>query len=159
MRTPLSRFTVLLSTLLVLISASFAQFSQRGSISGVVTEASGAVVPTAPVTLLDLGRNQTSTTHTDANGHYEFSQLLPGNFQVSVELSGFKKLLSGPLPVSPQSELRYDVQLQLASVSEQVTVSGSSVPLLETESADLDQNIDQSEISSVPMNGRNWTSL
>jgi hypothetical protein len=158
MRTPLSRFTVLLSTLLVLISASFAQFSQRGSISGVVTEASGAVVPTAPVTLLDLGRNQTSTTHTDANGHYEFSQLLPGNFQVSVELSGFRKLVSGPLPVSPQSEVRYDVRLQLASVSEQVTVS-SSAPLLETESADLDQNITEEQIASIPMNGRNWTSL
>jgi hypothetical protein len=159
MRAPLLWFIPLLCTLFVLPLASFAQFSQRGSISGLVTEASGAVVPHAPVTLLDLGRNQTASTNTDASGHYEFSQLLPGNFQVSVELSGFKKLLSGPLPVSPQSELRYDVQLQLASVSEQVTVSGSSAPLLETESADLDQNISEEQIASVPMNGRNWTSL
>jgi len=159
MRTPLSRFMVLLFTLLALIPASFAQFSQRGSISGVVTEASGAVVPNAPVTLLDLGRNQTATANTDTNGHYEFSQLLPGNFQVSVELSGFKKLISGPLPVAPQSDVRYDVRLQLASVSEQVTVTGSSAPLLETESADLDQNISEDQIASVPMNGRNWTSL
>jgi hypothetical protein len=159
MRTPLSRFMVLLSTLLILFPASFAQFSQRGTINGVVTEASGAVVPNAPVTLLDLGRNQTATANTDANGHYEFSQLLPGNFQVSVELSGFKKSASAPLPVAPQSEVRYDVRLQLASVSEQVTVTGSTAPLLETESADLDQNISEEQIASVPMNGRNWTSL
>jgi hypothetical protein len=159
MGTPWSRLMILPASLFVLTLASFAQFSQRGSISGVVTEASGAVVPKAPVMLLDLGRNQTSTASTDATGHYEFSQLLPGSYQVSVELAGFKKSVSDPLPVTPQSSLRFDIQLLLASVSEKVTVSGSSAPLLETESADLDLNIDQNEISSVPMNGRNWTSL
>lgn len=159
MRTPLSRFMILLSTLFVLTLASFAQFSQRGSIGGVVTEASGALVPKASVKLLDLERNQTSTVNTDANGHYEFSQLLPGDYQVSVEVSGFKKSVSARLPVSPQSEVRCDIQLQLASASETITVTGSSAPLLETESADLDQNISQEQIDNVPMNGRNWTSL
>ncbi|MGA7930311.1 MAG: carboxypeptidase-like regulatory domain-containing protein, partial [Candidatus Sulfotelmatobacter sp.] len=159
MRTPGSRIMILPASLFVLTLASFAQFSQRGSVSGVVTEASGAVVPKARVMLLDLGRNQTSTANTDATGHYEFSQLLPGSYQVSVELAGFKKSVSDSLPVTPQSSLRFDFQLQLASVSEKVTVTGSSAPLLETESADLDLKIDQNQISSVPMNGRNWTSL
>ncbi|MFZ1052918.1 MAG: TonB-dependent receptor [Candidatus Sulfotelmatobacter sp.] len=159
MRTPLSRFMILLPTLFVLTLASFAQFSQRGSISGVVTEASGAVVPKASVTLLDLGRNQKSSASTDASGHYDFSQLLPGSYQVSVELAGFKKSVSAQLTVSPQSEVRCDIQLQLASVAETVTVTGSSAPLLQTESADLDQNISQEQIASVPMNGRNWTAL
>lgn len=81
MRTRLSRFMILLLGLFVLTPASFAQFSQRGNISGVVTEASGAVVPQASVSLLDLGRNQTSTTNTDASGHYQFPQLLPGSYQ------------------------------------------------------------------------------
>ena len=159
MRTPLSRFMTLLSILFVLTQPSFAQFSQRGGISGVVTEASGAVVPKASVTLLNLGRNQKSSASTDASGHYEFSQLLPGSYQVSVELAGFKKSVSAQLTVSPQSEVRCDIPLQLASVSETLTVTGSSAPLLETESADLDQNISQEQIASVPMNGRNWTSL
>jgi hypothetical protein len=149
---------ILLAALFVLTLASFAQFSQRGSISGVVTEASGAVVPNASVTLLDLGRNQTSTASTDASGHYVFSQLLPGDYQVSVELAGFKKSVSAHLPVSPQSEVRCDTQLQLASLSETMTVTASFAPLLETESADLDQNISQQQIADVPMNGRNWTS-
>src|ERR1700685_3054113 len=96
MRAPLSRFTTLLSTLFVLTLAAFAQFSQRGSISGVVTEASGAVVPNASVTIVDVGRSQTSTASTDASGHYEFSQLLPGSYQVSVESAGFNKTLSAP---------------------------------------------------------------
>jgi hypothetical protein len=159
MRTPLTRFMILLPTLFVLTLASFAQFSQRGSIGGVVTEASGAVVTRASVTLLDLGRNQTSTASTDANGNYYFSQLPPGDYQVSVELTGFKKSVSAHLPVTPQSEVRCDIQLQLASVSTEVTVTTSAAPLLQTESANLDQNISQEQIASVPMNGRNWTSL
>ncbi len=143
----------------VLTLASFAQFSQRGSISGVVTEASGAVVSKATVTLLDLGRNQTSTAITDASGHYEFSQLLPGDYQVSVELTGFKKSVSAPsgrvAPIRSPMRRSTTVGLGLGAV----TVTGSSAPLLQTESADLDQNISQEQIASVPMNGRNWTSL
>jgi hypothetical protein len=154
------RRTLSLAALVLLFSlGASAQFSQRGSVSGAVTEASGAVVPQAAVTLLDLGRNQTSKAATDASGHYEFSQLLPGSYRVTVERGGFKKSVSDSLAVSPQSEVRCDVQLQLASVSETATVNASSAPLLETESADLDQNISQEQIASVPMNGRNWTSL
>src|ERR1700678_2611166 len=158
MRAPLSRFTTLLSTLFVLTLAAFAQFSQRGSISGVVTEASGAVVPNASVTIVDVGRSQTSTASTDASGHYEFSQLLPGSYQVSVESAGFKKSVSDSLQVAPQSVVRYDAQLQVGAVSEQVEVT-TAAPLLQTESADLDQNISQEQIASGPRNGRNWTSL
>jgi hypothetical protein len=153
----LSRFTILLSALLLTIP-SFAQFSQRGSISGVVTEVSGAVLANASVTLLDIQRNQTSLAPTDATGHYEFSQLLPGTYQVTVESPGFKKAISEPLSVSPQSPVRYDFQLQVGSVSEKVEVT-TAAPLLQTESADYDQQITPQQIASVPMNGRNWTSL
>ena len=158
MRTPSSRFMILLSTLCVLSLASFAQLSQRGSIAGAVTEASGALVPNASVKLLDLQRHQTSSAVTDAGGHYEFSQLLPGTYQVSVESAGFKKSVSEPLQVSPQSAVRYDFQLQVGAVSETVQVT-SAAPLLQTESADFDQRINEETIASVPMNGRNWTSL
>ncbi|HXW91690.1 MAG TPA: TonB-dependent receptor [Terriglobales bacterium] len=158
MRTFAARFMVLLPTLCGFTLVSFAQFSQRGSIDGVVTEASGAVLAKASVTLLDIERNQTSSSVTDANGHYEFSQLLPGTYQVSVQSPGFKKAVSEPLQVSPQSAVRYDFQLQVGAVSEQVVVT-TATPLLETESAELNQTISQEQIESVPMNGRNWTSL
>jgi hypothetical protein len=64
MRTPVSRFLILRTTLFVVTLASFAQFFQRGSISAAVTEAMGAVVRKASLTLPDLGRNQTSTATT-----------------------------------------------------------------------------------------------
>ena len=152
------RLLILLSLVFAASLFSFAQFSQRGSIGGVVTEASGAVVPGASVTLLDLGRNQTFTSRTDASGAYAFSELLPGTYQVSVESSGFKKTVSEHLQVSPQSSVRYDVQLQVGAVTEQVEVT-TAAPLLQTESADFDQNITQNQVANVPMNGRNWTAL
>jgi len=108
MRVPFARVLVglptlvVLPTLFVLTLFTFAQFSQRG----VVMEASGAVLLKASVTLVDLGRNQTSTTLTDSSGHYEFSQLLPDEYQVSVELAGFKKSVSDHLTVSPQAPVR-----------------------------------------------------
>ena len=158
MRSPFSRFTTLLATLPLLALSSFAQFSQRGSIRGVVTEASGAVVSTATVQLFDLTRNQTSSTTSESDGHYEFTQLLPGSYRVSVESAGFKKSVSDALQVSPQSALRYDVRLQLGMVSETVSVT-TSAPLLESDRAALDETIDQQQVSELPMNGRNFTSL
>jgi hypothetical protein len=134
MRIHTLRLTSCLAVLLSLLSSgALAQFSQRGGISGVVTDASGAVVPKASVTLLDLGRNQTSTISTDVSGHYEFSQLLSGSYQVSVELAGFKKSVSESLQVSPQCAVRYDFQLHVGSASEQVEVT-TAAPLLQTRS-------------------------
>ena len=153
----LVRFLAFSFLLLSWVSAS-GQFAQRGTISGVVTDPSGAAMPGAKVTLVDLQRNQTSSGVTDASGNYEFSQLLPGTYQVSVESAGFKKSISESLSVSPQSVVRYDFQLQVGAVSEQVEVT-TAAPLLQTESADYDQNISQEAIASVPMNGRNWTAL
>src|SRR5262249_26359905 len=86
------------------------------------------------------------------------AQLLPGSYQVSVESAGFKKSVSDSLQVAPQSALRYEVQLQLGVVSETVLVT-TSTPLLESDRSALDQNIDQQQVSDLPMNGRNFTSL
>ena len=159
MRSSLARFlSTLLPVLLLLAQASIAQFSQRGSISGVVTEASGAVVANASVKVIDLKRNQSFSTSTDSGGHYEFSQLLAGSYQISVESGGFKKSLSETLQVSPQSALRYDVQLQVGAVSQTVVVTASA-PLLESDHAALDETIDQQQVSDLPMNGRNFTTL
>ena len=134
MRIHILRLTSCLAVLVALLSSgALAQFSQRGGISGVLTDASGAVVPQASVTLLDLGRNQTSTISPDVSGHYEFSQLLSGTYQVSVELAGFKKSVSESLQVSPQSAVRYDFQLHVGPASEQVEVT-SAAPLLQTRS-------------------------
>jgi len=74
-----------------LCSAAYAQFAQRGSVNGFVTDSSGAFVQGAKITLKDLDRNQVLTGQTNSAGRYEFSQLNFGKYQVVVEQSGFKK--------------------------------------------------------------------
>lgn len=157
MRRKLFAILFMLLPLLLTVSA-VAQFSQRGSIGGVVTDASGAVVPQASVTLLDVQRNQTTKQTTNAAGRYEFSQLLPGTYTVSIEAAGFNKTVSDPLEVNTQAVVRYDGRLQAGAVTQQVEVS-TAAPLLQTESVGLDQNISEEQVETLPMNGRNWTSL
>jgi Carboxypeptidase regulatory-like domain len=135
-----------------------AQFAQRGSINGVVTDPSGALTADVRVTLTDLQRNQTSTTTTDSSGHYVFSQLLLGSYRLAVEASGFKKSISGPIAVSEQANVRYDFHLSIGGATETVDVTDAT-PLLETEHTSFAQTIDEEQVKNLPINGRNYTSL
>lgn len=135
-----------------------AQFSQRGSINGVVTDSSGAVIPGVPVALQDLDRNQNASVNTDQSGHYEFAQLLIGHYRVAVEIAGFNRSVSDALNVVSQSELRYDIHLRVGAATQSVEVTASS-PLLDSDHPNLDQTISQHQVESLPINGRNFTSL
>jgi hypothetical protein len=142
----------------VLAPLCLAQFSQRGSINGFVSDPSGAMVLNVTVTLTDVERNQTVTAKTDDSGHYEFSQLSAGRYKVSAEFQGFKKTESEVVVLATQSQLRVDLQLVTGSVSEVIQVT-SEEPLLETERVSLDGNISEAQIKTLPINGRNYTSL
>ena len=135
-----------------------AQFAQRGSINGIVTDPSGAVAADVRVTLTDVQRNQTSATTTDSSGHYVFSQLLIGSYRLVAEASGFKRSISEPITVSEQANVRYDFRLTLGGTSETVDVTDAT-PLLETERTSFAQTIDEVQVQNLPINGRNYTSL
>jgi len=141
-----------------LCSAAYAQFAQRGSVNGFVTDSSGAFVQGAKITLKDLDRNQVLTGQTNSAGRYEFSQLNFGKYQVVVEQSGFKKAESQVLDVQTMAGNRYDVTLSPGSVSESVVVT-TEQPLVDTESASFSQTIGERQMEALPINGRNFTSL
>ena len=81
---------------LLLAMPVMAQFSQRGSIGGVVTDASGAVVPQASVTLLDVQRNQTTVQTTNAAGRYEFRKYFRAPIRSQSKLPGSTRLCLNP---------------------------------------------------------------
>lgn len=143
--------------LLASIPAS-SQFTQRSSIGGTVTDPTGAVVPGAAVTLTDLDQHKTATAQTNSDGQYSFAQLNTGSYQVSVNVPGFEKSVSSPIHLTTQQNARLDIKLQTGSVQQTVEVT-SAQPLLETDRAELDQNIDMQQIQSLPINGRNYTAL
>jgi uncharacterized surface anchored protein len=75
---------------LLLSASSWAQFAQRGGVAGKVFDTTGAVVPGAQITLLDLAQNQQRHIQADASGHFEFDNLTAGQYQLTAAMPGFE---------------------------------------------------------------------
>jgi hypothetical protein len=145
--------------MVVLLSpAANAQFTLRGSISGIVTDPSNAVVPNIAVTLTDLDRNQVHRAETNSVGEYAFNNLTTGRYRVSIERPGFSKIVSDTVTLSSEQGVRVDMKLQLAQVAQAVDVMAQA-SLLQTEHTVVGQTIGQDIIQSLPMMGRNYTSV
>src|SRR5919202_2016021 len=97
--------------------------TSTGSIVGTVTDASGAAIPGAAVTLLNTGTAARRTAASDAAGNYQFVNLLPGTYKLEVESPGFKHYNRERIRVEVESTLRIDAPLEVGDVSEAVTVS------------------------------------
>lgn len=129
-----------------------------GSLVGTVTDASGAVVPNATVTLTNLGTSERRVTQTDSNGGYQFLTLVPGHYEVDVEKSGFKRFSRQPVDVQVQTATRIDAALPVGDVQQTVRVAGES-PLLQTQNASLGTTVEGRSVQDMPLNGRNIMSL
>ncbi|MFZ0035847.1 MAG: carboxypeptidase-like regulatory domain-containing protein, partial [Candidatus Acidiferrales bacterium] len=152
------RFVVsLLLTLLFTFTSTWAQ-KDTGAIAGTVTDASGRVVVGAKVRVTDVDRGTEVDTVTSEAGEYTVSPLKIGRYKVSVEKTGFKTALAGPVVVEVQEHPTVDVTLQVGRVDETVTVVSQS-PLLETETSDLGQVIRGDRAVTLPLNGRNYAQL
>lgn len=158
------RFSKLaLRGILTFVSATFllttvnAQY--RASIQGVVTDPQGDVVSGATVTLKNLDTNQTLVSTTDANGIYNFNALPPNKYSVTVEKTGFKTKVLDSVGVITDQPNALNLQLEVGAVTESVTVSGNSTPLIDTETANLSGTINDNQIQHMPSFGRDVLKL
>jgi hypothetical protein len=129
-----------------------------GSILGNVTDSAGAPIANAKVTITDTGKNTSSTYTTDAEGGYTAPFLIPGTYSISVEASGFKKGLASNVVVQIDQKARIDFALAVGQVSEVVEISASTA-LLNTESSEIGQVIEERSVKELPLNGRNFAQL
>lgn len=129
-----------------------------GSIIGTVTDPTGAAVAATQVGLTNLGTGEKRTETTNADGLYQFVNLDPGQYSVSVEKQGFKHVVRSPVTVETQTSTRIDLALQVGEVSQTVEVTAQT-PLLQAEQSSLGQVIDQRETNTLPLNGRNPLNL
>jgi hypothetical protein len=133
-----------------------------GSLTGTISDATKAAVPNAPVTVLDQGTGASRGTTTNAQGEYRVGDLPPGVYSIIVEqTAGFSKYTQKNVVVSVNQENRIDVTLQLSSVSAEVTVN-TAAPMLQTEDAQVNHYISQSQIAELPVGssqGRNFQAL
>jgi hypothetical protein len=144
--------------LIVLFGALAAWASITGSISGVVTDPSGAVIPGVQVTALNTGTGLRQTVVTDTKGFYEFPALAVGAYELQVERPGFRAFRQTGLVIDANSALVADVHLILGGAQQEVTVSTTAAHV-ETSSTQMGEVIESSKITAVPLNGRSYTDL
>lgn len=130
-----------------------------GSISGTVTDASGAALPKAKITVTNVQTNISSTTESASSGVYNIRFLQIGQYKVTVESAGFAPRTLGPFSLEAGQDAKFDAKLGVAGSTTSVEVSESLVPLLNTESAELGTTLDTAAIDSIPLQGRNFSSL
>jgi hypothetical protein len=129
-----------------------------GTITGTVTDSSGAAVAGAQVAVHETGKGTTQQYTTDTTGGYVAPYLTPGTYAVSVEKSGFKRESSSPTLLDVDQRARVDFTLQVGQVSENIVVEASA-PLVRSESAELGEVVNQRSVEQLPLNGRNFAQL
>lgn len=149
---------LVLAALVVLgVKAAGAQ-ALYGSLVGNVVDDSGARIPGATVTATRLETNQVSEQVTPENGTYSFTNLLPGTYQLSVTLPGFKTFSVNEIALRIGAIVRVDARLELGTLEESVTVSAGA-PLLQADSATLQTLTTAEALVSVPITGRSYQSM
>lgn len=131
---------------------------QTASITGRVSDSSGAVVPAASVSARNIATNIESKTVTNDEGYFNLLQLSPGAYTISVEKTGFKSVTEKNLTLVVGQAARINYTLEVGSVSESVQVTDRAV-LLDSENATLGTVIGSKQVSELPLLGRNSYAL
>lgn len=159
----LRRFAPSLASLvavLVLVSAGLlrAQLSSTATISGTVTDSTGAVVPNATVMVTDEATNVTTTHQTNGQGGFVFPGLPVDTYKISVKSSGFAPYTESGVVLHPGITEDRDVKLQPSSASEQVVVDATETQV-ETVTPEVSSDVSSAQVSTLPLNGRNYGAL
>src|SRR5215471_9818583 len=152
------RHTTFYLAAFTLLAAALAWASITGSISGVVTDPSGAVISGATVVATDTHTGIKNSVVTDSRGFYSLPSLPVGTYSVEVTMSGFKTFTKSGLVIDANSALRADATLQLGAASEKIEVSTDTVHV-ETESTQMGDVITGKSMTAVPLDGRAYTDL
>lgn len=144
--------------LVLLCSVTLRAQTANGSLTGVVTDATGAAVPGATVTLTNVATAAKLVQQTGETGLYSFVNLYPSNYRLTVDKAGFAPVVRDNVVILVQQTLRLDVTLSVGQATQTVTVS-SQAPLLQPETSSLGQVVEERSADELPLNGRNVFSL
>ncbi|HKS68300.1 MAG TPA: carboxypeptidase regulatory-like domain-containing protein, partial [Candidatus Acidoferrales bacterium] len=131
----------------------------RGTILGTVTDASGAAVPGATVTVHNVDTGVDRTTQTGAEGSYLLPELPIGTYRVSIEKSGFQKSVTEGVKVNVATQSRVDAALKTGATNQEVVVSASILPQVDTTTNVLGGVLTQDRVKNLPINGRDYNKL
>jgi len=143
---------------ILMLGLSMTAWAQSGSISGNVTDSTGAVLTGAQVTVRDMLTDASRATTTNTQGFYEFLTLKPSTYELSVEARGFGKAVKHDIHVVVGLESRLDVVVAPGTVTETVEVK-TDVPLIEPEKTNVSYSVELQQIQNLPLLGRDFTTL
>lgn len=151
------RVSVGLICALLLVGYSWSQVT-TGTITGTISDSTGAVLPNATVVLRNTETGISRTVQTDASGRYRAPNLPLGAYEVQGSLSGFQSEVRRGITLTVGREATVDMALRVGTVAESVEVTGEA-PLVDTTSASMEFLVDDKKIRDLPLNGRNYTQL
>jgi hypothetical protein len=154
------RFTAWLIVLIfAALTTNFAvSQNSSASVSGTITDSSGAKIPGAKVVLRNVATNVERTTTSNEVGEYDFAAVSPAHYTIAVTASGFQMESIAQFEVEVAHPVSIDVSLKPGSVSTNVTVEAAGTQV-ETTTAQLGTTIGTQEVNDLPLNGRNFTQL
>lgn len=144
----------------LILAAGFARAQvSSGTITGVVKDSSGAVIPGAKITILDVQQGLKFPAVTTAAGLYARRFLPVGRYTVSAVAPGFKESIKKGLVLSVGQTLGVNFTLQIGKVTQAVEVKAGESQLLQTETSEVGQVINHQQVTDLPLNGRNFANL
>jgi hypothetical protein len=132
--------------------------TNRGGISGTITDINGAVIPGATITVTNLSTNQKVTLKSSDTGAYSINALEPVTYSIVVEANGFKKAIVENVKVDTAVTITKNITLEVGTATEEVTISADA-PLLNTESGVTSHTITERQLQDVPLNNRSVLDL
>ncbi len=153
-------FQIAMYALVAVLLSATSSFGQAvsGAINGYVTDPSGAPVSGATVTISNEQTAVRSQATTTGDGFFNATNLLPGDYSVTVEQAGFAKVIREHVRLVVDSTVRVDLSLSVGAVSESITVAAGA-ELLQSEKVDVSQTLDEHQVQNLPTLGRNITQL
>jgi len=147
-----------MGTVLVCFVLQLAWGAVTGRISGTVKDPTGAVVPSAQITVVETQTGIKTESKTDSAGFYSFPSLPVGHYELEVKASGFRDFKQTGLILDVNTALTIDIPLELGPASQEVTVNAAAVQV-ETTNTEMGEVISEAKMTTVPLNGRSYTDL
>ena len=144
--------------IVLLMLGSISAQSFKATVVGQVSDATGAVIPGATVTIVDKDTARTLTATSNDEGSFTISQIPPGNYEVRVEATNFKLSVQTGLVLETDQTQRLDMTLEAGNVSEMVTVEAAA-QVINSETSDKGEVITNRQVTELPLNGRDATDL
>jgi len=128
------------------------------TLSGLITDPSGAGIPSANVSIKNVGTGEVREVPTNGDGFYSAPNLLPGIYDVTITAQGFNKIVQKEITLTVGAQQALNLSLKVGQVTQTVEVTAAP-PEIQTSSSTISSTVDATTVRELPLNGRDWTSL